>query len=63
MIKLMTVNEACEILKVSRPTLYKLIVENNLTAKKIGNHWRITYESIENFINEDTNIIENMFRR
>ncbi len=48
---------------VCRQTVYKLIEKNELTAKKIGNKWRIIYDSIEEFLNSDKVLIENLFRK
>lgn len=39
--------EAEKILKLSRHTIYKKIMNGELKAKKMGNGWRISKESIE----------------
>ncbi len=41
MIKVYTLNEVAEILKVTRRTLYNYIKEGKLQAVKIGKSWRV----------------------
>ena len=59
--KILTVKEACSLLKVSRPTLYKLIDENKIVAKKVGRQWRILEKSIYDLIEEENKMIERLF--
>ena len=47
-----TVAETADHLKVSRPTVYKLIKEGELKVFKIRNNTRITGEEIERYISE-----------
>lgn len=54
--KLYKVQEASDILGVTRRTMYRYIEEKKLTAIKISNEWRITEEALEDFIkNSPTN--------
>ena len=50
-IKLYTVEEVTEILKVTQRTLYNYIKRRSLKAIKIGKYWRIKVEDLEDFIN------------
>lgn len=47
-----TVKEACSILNVSRPTLYKLISENCINGTKVRRDWRISKDSIIKYLNK-----------
>ena len=45
--KFYTVDEACEILKISRPTLTRYIVEGEIKASKIKGMYRIPFSELE----------------
>lgn len=45
--KLLTIIEACELLRISRATLYKLIKAGNLTLVKIGKRSLIPEDALE----------------
>lgn len=55
MVKLYTIKEFCEYLKISRNTAYELIKTGQLKSKKVGRAYKIT----ENAINEFVKSIEN----
>ena len=38
---ILTTKEACEYLKVSRPTYLKCIADGKIKAKKVGRGWRV----------------------
>ena len=48
--EIMTFNECKEILKIGKNTLLDLIHNGELVAFKVGNRWKITKESVEEFI-------------
>ena len=48
--EIMTFKECKDILKVGKNTLLDLIHNRELDAFKIGNRWKITRESMEEFI-------------
>jgi excisionase family DNA binding protein len=48
--EIMTFKECKDILKVGKNTLLDLIHSRELDAFKIGNRWKITRESVEEFI-------------
>ena len=48
--EIMTFNECKEILKIGKNTLLDLIHNGELDAFKVGNRWKITKESVEEFI-------------
>lgn len=47
---LWTVDEVCEYLRVSRPTVYKLVEEGNLTLVKVRRDSRITETSLVKYL-------------
>lgn len=53
-IKLYTLKEVEEILKVTQRTLYRYIKEGNLQAVKVGREWRVTHEALQAFISKGT---------
>ena len=48
--EIMTFKECKDVLKVGKNTLLDLIHNRELDAFKIGNRWKITRESVEEFI-------------
>ena len=49
-----TINDLMEILKVTRRTLQDYIKKGKIKAFKMGNEWRITRQSLEDFIERNT---------
>jgi excisionase family DNA binding protein len=43
----LSINEACSILNVTNPTVYKLIARGQLDSYKVGRSRRITRESLQ----------------
>ena len=52
-IKVYTLNEVAEILKLSKRTLYNYINAGTLEAVKIGKYWRVKEEALEAFLAHD----------
>ena len=52
--KIYTIPEICEILGVKPRTVYKYIREDKLNAFKVGNHWRVTDEALQDFLKRGT---------
>ena len=50
--EIMTFNECKEILKIGKNTLLDLIHNGELDAFKVGNRWKITRESVEEFVRQ-----------
>jgi len=48
----LTSREACELLRISRPTLRNLIKKGEISAFKIGNNWRIMRNELERYVKE-----------
>ena len=57
-IKLYSINEVCEILQLTRRTIYTYIKEGRLKAVKIGKYWRVTKENLQEFINEGSPVAD-----
>jgi len=47
---ILTVEEAAELLKIPRSSIYKLAQEGKIPATKIGRHWRFHRPTLLNFI-------------
>ena len=50
--EIMTFNECKEILKIGKNTLLDLIHNGEIDAFKVGNRWKITRESTEEFVRQ-----------
>ena len=48
--EIMTFKECCQLLKVGKNTLLNLIHDNQISAFKIGNRWKIKKEDLVEFI-------------
>jgi excisionase family DNA binding protein len=48
--ELLTINELSRYLKISKPTLYKMVEKGNIPALKIANQWRFKKEDINMWI-------------
>lgn len=59
--ELLTVNETCKLLKISRPTLLKLMRKGSIKGFKIGKRvWRIRRSEVEEYIEKyDESVNEN----
>lgn len=53
-IKVYTVEEALEILKVTRRTLYRYIKAGQIKAVRLGREYRITEEALRDFLEHGT---------
>jgi len=49
-----TINDLMEILSVTRRTLLEYIKCNKIKAFKMGNEWRVTKQSLDDFIERNT---------
>lgn len=47
---ILTIEEACEQLKIGKSGLYQLMRSNQLRAFKIGRNWKIPQSSISEYI-------------
>jgi excisionase family DNA binding protein len=55
-VKLYTIDEVAEILKVTQRTIYNYNKSGALSAIKIGKYWRVRHEHFEKFLENNTNI-------
>lgn len=53
-IKVYTLTEIVDILKITRRTLYSYIKNGQLKAVKVGREWRITHANLKDFIESGT---------
>ncbi len=47
---ILTTEEACKLLKISRPTLYKLIEKKQISGSKIGKEYRFSREELMSYL-------------
>ena len=50
--EIMTPKEAAEYLKVSKPTIYKLLRQRKIPARRLGYQWRIWKVALDEFLKE-----------
>ena len=62
-IKVYTLDEVAEILKVTKRTLYNYVKAGKLPAVKMGKYWRVSEESLQAFISTGTPILEENRRK
>jgi excisionase family DNA binding protein len=53
--QMLTLKEARELLKVSRNTMYNLIQQGSIPARKVGSSWRIVRHKLEDWMNQQDN--------
>lgn len=57
-LKLYTIDEVTEILKISQRTLYVYIKNKSLKAVKLGKYWRVREVDLQHLIEHGTQRIE-----
>lgn len=62
-IKVYTLGEVSDILKLSKRTLYNYIEAGTLKATKFGKYWRVTEQSLQEFINNGAEITDKNRRK
>lgn len=50
--KVYTLEELVDLLKVTKRTLYNYIKEGKLKAVKMGKYWRVTQKQLDAFLND-----------
>lgn len=53
-IRVYTLDEVAEVLKITRRTLYTYVKEGKLKAVKIGREWRVSETALQDFLNIGT---------
>ncbi len=53
---IMTVEEAAELLKIPRSSVYKLAQEGKIPAQKVGRHWRFYRPTVLKWIAGQANL-------
>ncbi len=48
--EIMTVNQVAEYFQISEMTTYKLVQDGSIPAFKIGRHWRVKRDDLDEFI-------------
>lgn len=52
-LKVYTIKETAELLKVTERTIYNYVSAGKLKATKMGKYWRVTEDNIRAFLQED----------
>lgn len=47
---ILTIDDVCEILKVGRSRVYKMLADGSLKAFRLGRTWKITREALQEFL-------------
>ena len=50
---IMTINEACQYLRIPLSSMYKLAQEGKIPGQKVGRHWRFRREAIDRWLEEN----------
>jgi excisionase family DNA binding protein len=50
--EVLTTREACQYLRISRPTFLKLIYTNEIRAKKVGRGWKVLKSELKAYLNK-----------
>ena len=53
-IRVYTLDEVADILKLTKRTLYSYIKSGKLKASKIGKYWRVSSKALQDFIDKGT---------
>lgn len=62
-IKVYTLDEVAEILKVTKRTLYNYVKEGKLQAFKMGKYWRVTDENLQAFLSTGSPVLDSNRRK
>ena len=54
--EILTVDEAAELLRIPRSSVYKLAQEGKIPAQKVGKHWRFNRAILMNWVAGGINI-------
>lgn len=57
-VKVYTLDEVSEILKVTKRTLYTYVKAGYLKAFKVGKYWRVSEEQLRDFINTGVPVLD-----
>ena len=57
-IRVYTLDEVADIMKITKRTLYNYIKAGTLHAVKMGKYWRVSEESLQVFISNGTPIVD-----
>lgn len=55
-IEVYTIDEVCEILKLTRRTLYTYIKNGDLKASKVGRSWRVSAAALQEFLEQKASV-------
>ena len=50
---ILSVNDVCQLLSLSKPTVLKAVNEGQIPASKVGNRWIVTKDNLKTFLKEN----------
>ncbi len=62
-IRVYTLEEVCDILSITKRTVYNYIKAGKLRAFKMGKYWRVTEEAFREFVGQDTPVVPDNRRK
>jgi len=62
-LKVYTLEEVCEILSITKRTVYNYIKAGKLPAVKMGKYWRVSEENLKAFIETGTPVLNENRRK
>ena len=62
-LKVYTLEEVCDILKVTKRTMYNYIKAGKLKAVKMGKYWRVTEENLRAFVEAGSPVVNQNRRK
>jgi len=62
-IRVYTLDEVAEILKVTKRTLYNYVKDKKLEAFKIGKYWRVTEDNLKSFLTIGSPVLDSNRRK
>ena len=62
-LKVYTLEEVCEILSITKRTVYNYIKAGKLPAVKMGKYWRVSEENLKAFIETGTPVLDENRRK
>lgn len=57
-VKIYTLDEVSDILKITKRTIYTYVKEGSLKASRIGRYWRVSEEQLQDFLNTGTPVLD-----
>ena len=57
-VKIYTLDEVSDILKITKRTIYTYVQSGHLKASRIGRYWRVSEEQLQEFLSTGTPVLD-----